>query len=362
MGSNTEVLQLSPEEDEEASLYAVQLVMAMALPMTLKAAIELRLLEIIVKAGPGAKLSAVDVASQLPTQNPQAADMVDRMLRILAAYRIVSCTAEPGAAGQLLRKYGAAPVCKHLTENEDGVSMAPLCLFGLDKVMIDFWYYLKDAVLEGGTCFHKAYGMTAFEYNGTDPRFNKLFNECMRSHSSIITKKLLDIYCGFDDVKVLVDVGGGTGAALHMITSRHPQIKGINFDLPHVISEAPSFPAGVEHVSGDMFVSVPQSDTIFMKWILHDWNDEQCSKLLKNCWKALPEKGKLIVVEYVLPLLPEPNLNLRGAFHLDINMMVFLGGKERTQKEFEALALEAGFSGFTSTYISMYTWVIEFKK
>ncbi|RRT75769.1 hypothetical protein BHE74_00011628 [Ensete ventricosum] len=107
--------------------------------------------------------------------------------------------------------------------------------------------------------------MTVFEYHGTEPRFNKLFNECMRNHSTILMKKLLETYRGFDDVKVLVDVGGGTGATIHMITSKHPHIKGINFDLPHVISNAPPYP-GVEHVSGDMFERVPSGgDAIFMK-------------------------------------------------------------------------------------------------
>jgi len=116
-----------------------------------------------------------------------------------------------------------------------------------DKVLMESWYYVKDAVLDGGIPFNKAYGMTAFEYHGTDPRFNKVFNEGMRNHSTIITKNILDTYKGFDDVNVLVDVGGGVGGTLNMIVKKHPHLKGINFDLPHVISEAEPIP-GVEHV------------------------------------------------------------------------------------------------------------------
>ncbi|THU44377.1 hypothetical protein C4D60_Mb02t06760 [Musa balbisiana] len=101
---------------------------------------------------------------------------------------------------------------------------------------------MKDAVLEGGIPFKKAHGMSAFEHHGKDPRFNKLFNDSMRNHSTILIKQLLETYRGFDDVKVLVDVGGGTGVTLHMITSGHQHIKGINFDLPHVISGAPPYP------------------------------------------------------------------------------------------------------------------------
>ncbi|KAL5989151.1 Caffeic acid 3-O-methyltransferase 2 [Asimina triloba] len=107
---------------------------------------------------------------------------------------------------------------------------------------VDLRYYLKDTVLEGGIPFNKAYGMTAFEYHGTDPRFNKIFNAGMSNHSTITMKKILETYQGFEWLKEVVDVGGGTGAVLHMIISKYPQIKGINFDLPHVVEDAPEYP------------------------------------------------------------------------------------------------------------------------
>ncbi|RWW21547.1 hypothetical protein GW17_00014285 [Ensete ventricosum] len=239
MGSIKRDLQLTPEEDEEACSYAVELAGGPILPMTVGAAAELGIFEILVKAGPTPKLSAADIAAQMPTQNPQAAVMVDRILRLLAAYNVVRCTVETGADGRPSGKYGPAPVCKYLAKNEDGVSMVALALMNLDKVLMESWYHLKDAVLDGGIPFNKAYGMTAFEYYGTDARFNKVFNEGMRNHSTILTKKLLDIYRGFEGVKVLVDVGGGVGGTISMIVAKHPHIKAINFDLPHVISEAP---------------------------------------------------------------------------------------------------------------------------
>ncbi|KAL3653728.1 Caffeic acid 3-O-methyltransferase [Castilleja foliolosa] len=147
------------------------------------------------------------------------------------------------------------------------------------KQPLNHRYHLKDAVLDGGIPFNKAYGMTAFEYHGKDLRFNKVFNQGMSNHSTILMKKILDIYDGFEGLNTVVDVGGGIGATLDMIVSKHPSIKGINFDLPHVINDAPSYP-GIEH-GGDMFVSVPKGDAIFMKWICHDWSDEHCLKFLK---------------------------------------------------------------------------------
>lgn len=103
-------------------------------------------------------------------------------------------------------------------------------------------YHLKDAVVEGGIPFNKAFGMTAFEYPGTDPRFNKVFNQGMFDHSTIIMNKILETYTGFNALTSLVDVGGGIGATLQMILSKYPMIKGINFDLPHVVKEAPTYP------------------------------------------------------------------------------------------------------------------------
>ncbi|RLN33317.1 caffeic acid 3-O-methyltransferase [Panicum miliaceum] len=240
--------------------------------------------------------------------------------------------------------------------------MAALALMNQDKVLMESWYYLKDAVLEGGIPFNKAYGMLAFEYHGTDPRFNRVFNEGMKNNSVIITKKLLEFYTGFEGVGTLVDVGGGVGATLHAITSRYPHIKGINFDLPHVISDAPLFP-GVEHVGGDMFKSVPSGDAIFMKWILHDWSNAHCATLLKDCYDALPAHGKVIVVECILPKNPEAIPKTQVMFHADMIMLAHnSGGKERYEREFEELVRGVGFTSIKTTYIYANTWAIEFTK
>ena len=109
-------------------------------------------------------------------------------------------------------------------------------------------YHLKDAVLDGGIPFNKAYGMTTFEYHGTDPRFNKVFNNGMLGHSSITMKNILEAYKGFEGLHLVVDVGDGTGATINMIISKYPTIKGINFDLPHVIEDAPSYPGKNIHI------------------------------------------------------------------------------------------------------------------
>ncbi|KAK1399390.1 Caffeic acid O-methyltransferase [Heracleum sosnowskyi] len=350
------------EEEEEACMFAMQLASASVLPMVLKSAIELDLLESIAKAGPGAYVSPSELASKLPSCQPDTPVMLDRILRLLASYSVLKCKLQDLPQGGVERLYALAPVCKFLTKNSDGVSMAPLLLMNQDKILMESWYHLKDAVLDGGIPFNKAYGMTAFEYHGTDPRFNKVFNLGMSNHSTITMKKILQTYNGFAGVKTVVDVGGGTGATLNMIISKYPNIKGINFDLPHVVEDAPSYP-GVEHVGGDMFVSVPEGDAIFMKWICHDWSDAHCLSFLKNCYKALPQNGKVILAECILPEAPDSKLTTKNVIHIDAIMLAHNpGGKERTEKEFEALGKEAGFKIFIKACCAYNTWVMEFLK
>ncbi|CAA6656104.1 unnamed protein product [Spirodela intermedia] len=296
------------EEEQEACNYAMQLASASVLPMTLKAAIELNLLEIISRGVTGAQLFPEEIVAQLPIENPDVAVMVDRILRLLASYSILTCSVVDGDGGKVRRRYGLAPVARFLTQNEDGVSMATLALMNQDKILMESWYYLKES----------AYGMTAFEYHGTDPRFNTVFNAGMSNHSTITMKKMLEIYRGFDGLGVLVDVGG--------------------------------------HVGGDMFESVPSGDAIFMK-------RRALPKGLKNCWKALPEQGKIIVMEGILPEAPETTREAQSLFQLDMIMLAHNpGGKERTEKDFQSLAKSAGFSGFAKVSTAFGVWIMEFTK
>nr|DAD41934.1 TPA_asm: hypothetical protein HUJ06_016257 [Nelumbo nucifera]DAD41940.1 TPA_asm: hypothetical protein HUJ06_016263 [Nelumbo nucifera]DAD41954.1 TPA_asm: hypothetical protein HUJ06_016277 [Nelumbo nucifera] len=179
---------------------------ASVLPMASKVATELDVLDIISRAGPGAYLSASEMALHLHTENPDAATMLD---------------CQPG--------WNVAST--HVST-------------GSDKLLMDSWYHLRDAILEGGIPFDKAQGMTIFKYCEKDSKYNKFFIRGMSGHTTtvMVLKKILDTYKGFEGLKDVVDVGGGNGLTLKMITSRYPQIKGMNFDLLHVVEEAPSYP------------------------------------------------------------------------------------------------------------------------
>eukprot|EP01018_Ginkgo_biloba_P019604 Gb_25044 [translate_table: standard] len=107
----------------------------------------------------------------------------------------------------------------------------------------------------------------------------------MVSHTHDLMASTLKIYDGFKDVKTVVDVGGGVGTAILIIVKYHTHL-GINFILPYVIATTPVIP-GVEHVGGNIFKQIPLVDTIFIKWILHDWDNEDCMRILNKCREAI---------------------------------------------------------------------------
>nr|XP_043635431.1 caffeic acid 3-O-methyltransferase-like [Erigeron canadensis] len=363
MDLSKEVYRMS--EDEKALLRVNQIATQIVLPMVIKSAIELDLFEIMART-PGGQFSCHDLASSLPRQNQQTAVLLERILQFLASESILTSTLVEDEKGESKKLYGMTAVSNKYVRNADGTSHASPLFLGCDKVILECWYHLKDAVVEGATPFNKAHEMSAFEYLAKDNRFNEVFYKFMHDNTRIAMKMVLEKYKGFEGVKTLVDVGGGLGSNLELIVSMYPDIKGINFDLPHVIKDAPPYP-GVDHVGGDMFKSVPKGDVMFMKWILHNWGDNYCIKLLKNCWASLPECGKVVVVEAVIPDPKSdtsyPNESSDTVFAYDMLMLNFNpGGKERTTKEYNTLAKEAGFTSFQTVCRASTFWIMEFYK
>ncbi|KAJ9176906.1 hypothetical protein P3X46_012170 [Hevea brasiliensis] len=352
------------EEEEYHCQYAMQLASASVLPMALKAATDLGVFEIIEKAGPGVLLSSSQIASQLAAPTAQMAPLLlDRILLLLASNSILTCSVTFSTQdGQLNRLYGLAPVAKYFIKDQDGGCLAPFLATIHDKVILDTWYHLKDAVVEGGGTFEKAHGMRVMEYMGKDMRFGEKFKGSMRDFNTLLMHRILDIYDGFQGLKSLVDVGGGDGSLLNMIVSKYPSIKGTNYDLASVIEKSPSY-TGIEHVAGDMFVSVPKGEAIFIKWVLHMWDDQACLKVLKNCYEALPSNGKVIVVDLVVPETTGANAadkSVLQTYLLFTNMNP--KRKDRTEREFKTLAKEAGFSHVQVASRAFSFSVVEFLK
>lgn len=344
-------LNSKPVEEEENVIRqkAQEIARGVYLPMALKSAIELDILEIISEASErGAHVSAYEVAHKIRgCVNPDAPTLLESILSLLASFSVLKCELRRKDLGGFDKVYGVAPVCKYFLKNKASGTQDTLASFIMlhyDTPGLQAWNHLTDAILEGGVPFNKAHGMSLFEYTAKNSRQNKLFHDAMVRRTTTIIENILDVYRGFEGIDTLVDVGGGVGITLNLITSKYPNMKGINFDLPHVLATAAIKSPGVEHIGGDMFKEVPCGDAIILKWILHNWNDEHSIKLLKNCWKALPENGKVIVVEKLLPLAPENNYETQTILSRNLGMYTLFGGLERNIEAFKYLALQAGFS------------------
>ncbi|CAK9184530.1 unnamed protein product [Ilex paraguariensis] len=212
----------------------------------------------------------------------------------------------------------------------------------------------------GRFCIPESPWAELFELASVNAEFNRLFNQAMACTARITTKALISEYEeGFRCIGSLVDVGGGTGAAVAEIVKAHPHIKGTNFDLQHVVKTAPVY-NGVTHVGGDMFKAIPHADGILMKSIMHNWDDENCIKILKNCRKAISKKpGKVIIVEVVLqPGGGDPFDNIGLMFDL-VMLTHFPGGKERTEVEWKKILEEGGFPRYKIIKIPALQSIIE---
>ncbi|BAF29390.1 Os12g0202700 [Oryza sativa Japonica Group] len=231
------------EKEDEHCLYAQELMFAYNRSMVLRAAVQLGLLDAL-SAAAGNALTADELAEKIQaTDKAEVAVSVDRILRYLASFDVVRCSTETSPDGALLRRYMPAPVCRWLTRNNGEGSLAPFTVFVVDEDHLLPWQHIAAAVTSGGPApFERAHGLLYFEYMGKNQRLGALFDHAMAQHSVILVSKMLERFQGFDGVQQLVDVGGGDGSTLGMITSRYKHIRGINYDLPHVISQAPSLP------------------------------------------------------------------------------------------------------------------------
>ncbi|KAL5998626.1 hypothetical protein ACLOJK_009569 [Asimina triloba] len=354
-----------------------EIVAAGCVPKFLKAAVELKVVENLANAGPGAKLSAAELVSKIPmhANNPNAEATLDRILRILASYSILSSD-KKGPDGK--RRYGLTPVCQQLIPDENGASFAATLFISESIPQARCWQNLKDAVLEGSVPFEKANGASVYEVFNKEAKTSRLFADAMHGMSVKIMGTVLDGYRGFEGLKQVVDVGGGAGTALTMLASKYPHIKGVKHVGGDMFDSVPSGDAiilkwilhnwddehWVKHAGGDMFESVPSGDAIILKWILHNWDDEHCVKVLKNCCKALPDTGKVIVIEYILD--DGEDTNKSGpcyAITFEVWMIAnFDGGKERSLGEYEALAKRGGFCDMKAFPMSNGLAAIEFYK
>ncbi|CAL5402321.1 unnamed protein product [Camellia sinensis] len=163
-------------------------------------------------------------------------------------------------------RYVQTPLSRLLMKNGEK-SMAPLVLLESHPVMLAAWHTLRASVLanKNSSAFETAHGEDLWSLAATNPGYSKLINDAMACDARVSVQAVIDGCPNLlDGLDSLVDVGGGNGTTIRLFVKACPWIRGINFDLPHVVSEAPDF-VGVENVGGDMFSSVPKADAVFLK-------------------------------------------------------------------------------------------------
>jgi hypothetical protein len=206
------------------------------------------------------------------------------------------------------------------------------------------WGDMLHSVQTGKPAWGHVHGAEVFDYFAENPRQAEIFNNAMTDMSVATAPVVVEAY-DFSGIKRLTDIAGGHGYLLAQVLKANPDMTGILFDVPPVIAgasvllEEEGVSERVEKVSGDFFAAVPEgADAYMMKHIIHDWDDERATRILRNINTAMPQAGKVLIVEVVVPEGNEPHYSKL----LDLEMLVSPGGVERTASEYRELLAAAG--------------------
>lgn len=203
---------------------------------------------------------------------------------------------------------------------------------------------ILKSVNTGTPAFQLSYKQPVFTYFKELPDRAALFQKAMKEKSTAVIKSSLCAY-NFGQFNSVYDIGGGYGHFLLAILKKYPQMHGVLFDIPEVINTIPiSTPQILKEqcklCPGDFFTSIPKgADAYLLKSVLHDWGDEMAGTILENCYQAMDQKSKLIIVEIVI--LPKDQSVYANC--MDVLMLAITGGKERSLTSFSQMLDKAGF-------------------
>lgn len=206
------------------------------------------------------------------------------------------------------------------------------------------WSNIRHCLESRESAFEGVYGQNLFEYFQQHPQEEAVFNETMTSQSQKQVAAISQAY-DFSNAATIIDIGGGHGLLLSQILLDNPELKGILFDQQSVIQKAPVLPRAEKlegrfrTETGSFFHRVPEgADIYILKHIIHDYDDDEAAKILRNCRDAMTPKSRILVMDIVLTQTTATFLRS----WTDLEMMVLLNGKERTADEFSNLFNSAG--------------------
>ena len=308
-------------------------------------------------------IAELGIADEIVAGSPQSVESLSkatgtherslyRILRFLASHEIFQ---EKGN-----REFDHTPLSRCLRGDAEG-SFRPAAQ--MMHRIYPFWDGLHHAAITGEPGFNKVFGQPLFDYLGTHPDLAPIFDAAMPAIHGHETTAMLEAY-DFSAIQLLADIGGGNGSLIGAVLQRYPKLKGLLFELGHVLGRArESLKAyGVDNrcsvLEGNFFESVPSgADAYLFRHIIHDWTDEQSVQILNNCRKVIPNNGRLLIIEAVVPTGNEPSL----AKDFDMVMLALPGGIERTEEEYRFLLEQAGFQISSITPTASVISVVEGK-
>ncbi len=276
--------------------------------------------------------SAAELAGATRTHEPS----LHRLMRTLASLGILSEDTD--------HRFALTPLGEALKTGAPGYARSSILSLAGD-LRWHSWGEFLYCLETGKTGVKKAFGMTGWEYLEQHPQEMTYFQELCIGFHGHLPAAVAAAY-DFSGFQTVVDIGGGTGNMLATILDHYPGTRGVLFDSPDGVREAPALIESrgltdrVTVEAGDFFTNVPTGgDAYLLSHVIHDWNDDQCLTILGHCHRAMNPRGRLLIIEMVLPEGDVPDLGKV----VDMEMLVMAGGQERTEQEYGTLLGKAGF-------------------
>jgi hypothetical protein len=291
-----------------------------------------------------AELGIADQLGDEPVSTAQLADHCgahpESLYRLMRALASVGIFAEADSG-----RFTLTPLAAALRSDAPGSVRAYVRMAGAEWQWRS-WSKLADSIRSGAPAFERVFGMPIFDYYALHPHAQRISAEGLTSRSGAENAAITQA-CEFPDAGTVVDVGGGEGTLLIDILRKHPNARGILLERTAVLPAARAMfeNAGLSgrctFVGGDFFVGVPPgADVYLLKKVIHDWHDERARVVLANCRAAMPKHARLLMIDLVIP----PGNGPSYAKLLDLLMLVYAGGRERTETEHRSLLASAGLS------------------
>jgi len=284
-------------------------------------------------------------------------ESLQRLLRALATLGL--CTeAEDGSfnltsSGSLLRS--------------DDPSSVRACAIWWGRYLWPIWGSLVESVRSGVSVRELRMGQTGYAHIEGNPEAAAVFNRAMTELTRLAADEIMRVY-DFAPVRRLIDIGGGHGELLIRLLAAYPSMRGVVFDLPHAVGVAQGRIANAglskrcECVAGSFFDELPTgADVYLMKSVLHNWNDEKSVRILGNCRRVMSADARLVLIERVKPPRAGDSAMDQALARTDLNMLIGVGGLERSQVEFDTLLQAAGFAATRFHPTAMGLCIIEAK-